>query len=113
MKFLNISSLQLFLVFCILDLLDAKSLFLHDGWSGIIKSSGKIKIQFHNYTKFSVLKFESFTGKKFKATVPGGIYTDLENAKLIPKNLKGSNDRNNRWVGNETVTYVTQFAGNR
>lgn len=74
----------LLLSFC---LIGAESLLLHDGWTGVIKSNGT----------------------KFPATVPGGIYTDLENAKLIPKNLKGFNDVKNRWVASETVMYTTYF----
>ena len=45
----------------------------------------------------------------FPATVPGGIYTDLSKADVIPKNFIGSNDVNNRWVGNQSVTYVKSF----
>ncbi|XP_043477175.1 beta-mannosidase [Leptopilina heterotoma] len=64
-----------------------ESLLLHDGWIGVIKSKEQ----------------------SFPATVPGGIYTDLEKAQIIPKNFKGSNDVKNRWVVNETVIYFTNF----
>ncbi|XP_076234908.1 beta-mannosidase [Calliopsis andreniformis] len=45
----------------------------------------------------------------FPATVPGGIYTDLERANIIPNNFMGSNDINNRWIGNQSVTYIKHF----
>ncbi|RLU17170.1 hypothetical protein DMN91_011239 [Ooceraea biroi] len=45
----------------------------------------------------------------FKATVPGGIYTDLYQNKVIDDNLVGTNDVNNRWVGNQTVIYTKNF----
>lgn len=48
----------------------------------------------------------------FPASVPGGIYTDLSKADIIPNNFIGSNDVNNRWVGNQSVTYVKSFHGN-
>lgn len=45
----------------------------------------------------------------FPVNVPGGIYTDLTNAKMMPANLIGNNDMNNRWVGNQSVTYTRHF----
>lgn len=41
--------------------------------------------------------------------MPGGIFSDLEDAKLIQQNLLGFNDVNNRWVGNESVIYKTEI----
>ena len=48
----------------------------------------------------------------FSATVPGGIYTDLNKAHIIPNNLNGNNDVINRWVGNQSVIYTKRFYGN-
>ncbi|CAL7949982.1 unnamed protein product [Xylocopa violacea] len=45
----------------------------------------------------------------FPATVPGGIYTDLSNAHIIPDNFIGNNDIINRWIGNQSVTYSKTF----
>ncbi|XP_053986263.1 beta-mannosidase [Hylaeus volcanicus] len=45
----------------------------------------------------------------FPATVPGGIYTDLTRANIIPDNFIGSNDVNHRWIGNQSVTYNNKF----
>ncbi|XP_018311835.1 beta-mannosidase [Mycetomoellerius zeteki] len=45
----------------------------------------------------------------FSATVPGGIYTDLYKNNIIENNLLGSNDINNRWVGNQSVIYIKNF----
>lgn len=50
-------------------------------------------------------------GASFPADVPGGIFSDLENAGLIQKNLIGFNDVNNRWVANESIAYVTNIEG--
>ncbi|XP_046834343.1 beta-mannosidase [Vespa crabro] len=47
----------------------------------------------------------------FPAIVPGGIYTDLTTARLIPNNLLAMNDIKNRWVGNQTVVYSKNFTG--
>ncbi|XP_014472707.1 PREDICTED: beta-mannosidase [Dinoponera quadriceps] len=46
---------------------------------------------------------------EFSGTVPGGIYTDLYMNNLIEDNLLGMNDVNNRWVGNQSVTYIKEF----
>ncbi|XP_015433286.1 PREDICTED: beta-mannosidase [Dufourea novaeangliae] len=48
----------------------------------------------------------------FPATVPGGVYTDLYKAKIIPDNFVGNNDANNRWIGNQSVTYIKKFIVN-
>lgn len=48
----------------------------------------------------------------FPATVPGGIYTDLSKAHIIPNNFNENNDVTNRWVGNQSVTYTKGFYGN-
>ncbi|KAF3427623.1 hypothetical protein E2986_08369 [Frieseomelitta varia] len=45
----------------------------------------------------------------FSATVPGGIYTDLNKAHIIPNNLNENNDVINRWVGNQSVIYTKRF----
>ncbi|XP_076638537.1 beta-mannosidase isoform X1 [Colletes latitarsis] len=45
----------------------------------------------------------------FSAIVPGGIYTDLNKANIIPDNFIGHNDVKNRWVGNQLVTYTKKF----
>ena len=56
----NVLILQLFLVFLIVSLLDARSLKLLDGWTGIITSSGKILINFFHYRNVSTsLKFKN------------------------------------------------------
>ncbi|KAL0104056.1 hypothetical protein PUN28_017032 [Cardiocondyla obscurior] len=47
----------------------------------------------------------------FNATVPGGIFTDLQKNNIIKNNLYGKNDVNNRWVGNQSVTYTKHFNG--
>ncbi|XP_078033750.1 beta-mannosidase [Augochlora pura] len=62
---------------------------------------------------------ETLTGKittnksdhdiEFVGTVPGGVYTDLYKANIILENLMGSNDINNRWIGNQSVTYTKRF----
>ncbi|XP_076657377.1 beta-mannosidase [Halictus rubicundus] len=49
----------------------------------------------------------------FLATVPGGIYTDLYKANIISENFMGSNDINNRWIGNQSVTYSKRFYVNK
>nr|XP_034176960.1 beta-mannosidase isoform X1 [Osmia lignaria] len=45
----------------------------------------------------------------FPATVPGGIYTDLNKANIIPDNFITNNDIKNRWVGNQSVIYNKNF----
>nr|XP_031833723.1 beta-mannosidase [Nomia melanderi] len=49
----------------------------------------------------------------FPAIVPGGIYTDLYTANIIPDNFIGNNDLSNRWVGNRSVTYTKRFNVNK
>ena len=51
-------------------------------------------------------------GVAFTTEVPGGIYNDLEKVGLIPKNLIGFNDVQNRWVANESIAYSTAIEGN-
>ncbi|XP_076384002.1 beta-mannosidase [Megalopta genalis] len=46
---------------------------------------------------------------EFLGTVPGGVYTDLYKANIISENFMGSNDINNRWIGNQSVTYSKRF----
>ncbi|CAK1550482.1 unnamed protein product [Leptosia nina] len=43
------------------------------------------------------------------ATVPGGIYTDLQNAGIIGNVLDGFNDVLARWVAYDSWTYETKF----
>lgn len=45
----------------------------------------------------------------FPATVPGGVYTDLNAANIIPDNFIAMNDIKNRWVGNQTIAYTRNF----
>ncbi|KAF7379903.1 hypothetical protein HZH68_016851 [Vespula germanica] len=45
----------------------------------------------------------------FPAVVPGGIYTDLTAARLIPNNFLAINDIKHRWVGKQTVVYSKNF----
>ncbi|XP_011642366.1 beta-mannosidase isoform X1 [Pogonomyrmex barbatus] len=71
---------------------------LNGAWRGTINTCGK---------KF----FEGCNnGTNFSATVPGGIYTDLQKNNIIENNLYGRNDVNNRWVGNQSVTYIKNFS---
>lgn len=44
--------------------------------------------------------------------MPGGIYTDLTAARLIPNNFLAINDIKHRWVGKQTVVYSKNFTGN-
>lgn len=63
-----------------------------------------IRVKFNGYLFY-------FTDVEFTATVPGGIYTDLHRNNIIEDNLLGTNDVNNRWVGNQSATYVKSFSG--
>ncbi|KAK2580314.1 hypothetical protein KPH14_012551 [Odynerus spinipes] len=45
----------------------------------------------------------------FHAVVPGGAYTDLVSAHIIPNNFVAMNDIKNRWVGNQTIMYTKNF----
>ncbi|KAJ8675359.1 hypothetical protein QAD02_011145 [Eretmocerus hayati] len=45
----------------------------------------------------------------FEAEVPGGVFSDLERVGLIPNNLEGFNDVQNRWVANESIDLSTNF----
>ncbi|XP_043272252.1 beta-mannosidase [Venturia canescens] len=47
--------------------------------------------------------------REFEGFVPGGIYTDLMNANLVPDTFKGTNDVKNRWISNRSVTYTRKF----
>jgi beta-mannosidase len=51
------------------------------------------------------------TGKydNLKATVPGGIYTDLMNNKIIGDIFYGNNDTETRWVAEASWTYKREF----
>ncbi|XP_031785541.1 beta-mannosidase [Nasonia vitripennis] len=52
------------------------------------------------------------TDIKFSAEIPGGIYSDLERAELIEKNLIGFNDVNNRWIANKSIAYTKSIEVN-
>ncbi|XP_058792427.1 beta-mannosidase [Phymastichus coffea] len=77
-----------------------------------------IVLSFYIHTTISISlngKWKGFilpTGSSFSADVPGGIYSDLENAGIIKKNLVGFNDVNNRWVANKSIAYVTDITVN-
>lgn len=45
------------------------------------------------------------------ATVPGGIYSDLQSAKIIDDIYFRFNDIKHRWVANETWIYNLNFKG--
>lgn len=50
--------------------------------------------------------------KDLKATVPGGIYSDLMNNNIIEDIFYGFNDDNTRWVPRTKWTYYRNFEGN-
>ncbi|RZF43060.1 hypothetical protein LSTR_LSTR001238 [Laodelphax striatellus] len=57
--------------------------------------------------------FNSSSSFKIQAVVPGGIYTDLKNAKILKEDLfYKNNDIQYRWVGKEDWTYVARFQVN-
>lgn len=62
-----------------------------------------------------LLKFQSdfaSTGIRVPATVPGGIYSDLRKAGVLPEDiLYRFNDVAYRWVGKDNWTYFTTFDG--
>ncbi len=45
----------------------------------------------------------------FPATVPGGVYTDLLGAGLIPDPFDGTNEKQLRWIGDSDWSYATTF----
>jgi len=46
------------------------------------------------------------------ATVPGGIYSDLREAGILPEEIYHRfNDHAYRWVGYDTWTYTREFTG--
>ena len=56
--------------------------------------------------------FQSFsTAIKVSAKVPGSIYTDLINNKVIGNPYYRFNDLLYRWVANDNWTYVKTFSG--
>ncbi|XP_015514937.1 beta-mannosidase [Neodiprion lecontei] len=75
----------------------AQSISLNGRWNAYILSPNDT---FHRLNEGTVL---------FDATVPGGVYTDLVKAGIIPENLIGQNDVNNRWVGNQIFAFTTSF----
>ena len=46
-----------------------------------------------------------------KATVPGGIYSDLERNGILSNPLQSNNDVNYRWVSLDGWTYEKTFDG--
>ena len=48
---------------------------------------------------------------KGKATVPGNIYQDLKNKKVIDDLYYEYSDVNNTWVANESWIYTKKFTG--
>ena len=44
--------------------------------------------------------------------MPGGVYTDLQNADIIGDILSGFNDNLTRWVAYDSWTYTGKFNGN-
>lgn len=70
----------------------------------------KSKITKSNFPDLN-LKIYDRADLEFPATVPGGIYSDLYKAKLVPENLFGFNDVQNRWVAYQNVDYVKHFSG--
>lgn len=55
-----------------------------------------------------LLEFENL-----RAIVPGGIYSDLMNNKIIPDVFSGYNDVETRWVATKEWTYSRSFDGKR
>ena len=54
----------------------------------------------------------SKTGLTGSATVPGGIYTDLRRARILPEDpFTGFNDMNYRWVSKSDWIYQKKFNG--
>lgn len=49
--------------------------------------------------------------KNLSATVPGGIYTDLMNNKVIGDVFSGNNDFDTRWVAKRNWIYAYSFEG--
>lgn len=53
-----------------------------------------------------------FVGINVAATVPGGIYTDLQNAGVLTEDIfYRFNDVEYRWVARDNWTYLTTFDG--
>ncbi|MBU1586775.1 MAG: glycoside hydrolase family 2 protein, partial [Actinobacteria bacterium] len=65
---------------------------LNDGWSGALASDTPGEFA------------------HFPATVPGGIFTDLLAAGLIPDPFDGDNEKKLHWVGDSDWSYSTTFA---
>lgn len=52
----------------------------------------------------------SFLGINIEGSVPGGIYSDLQNGQILHDNIFFRfNDQSYRWVGLENWTYKTDF----
>lgn len=64
----------------------------------------------------SILRFHGtnlilFPAITIPGKVPGGIYSDLNNAGVISDILRGFNDVLTRWVAHDTWTYEGRFNG--
>lgn len=56
--------------------------------------------------------FDAFSGIHQKATVPGGIFSDLQRAGVLNESIYYRfNDVGYRWVAREDWTYSVDFAG--
>ncbi len=66
-------------------------------------------------TSYRNLSTENWTfnkgkeGKKYKATIPGTIHTDLFQNQLIPDPFFGDNEKQLQWIENEVWEYETHF----
>ena len=47
--------------------------------------------------------------KKYKATIPGTVHTDLFQNQLIPDPFFGTNEKELQWIENENWEYETHF----
>ncbi|XP_014205962.1 beta-mannosidase [Copidosoma floridanum] len=70
----------------------------------IVGDLDALTVSLNGQWRGNILSSDTF----FEASVPGGVFTDLEKAGLIGRNLEGFNDVRNRWVANESIAYITQ-----
>ena len=49
-------------------------------------------------------------GKKYKATIPGTVHTDLYENQLIPDPFFGANEKQLQWIENENWEYESTFS---
>jgi beta-mannosidase len=67
-------------------------------------------------TSYRNLSIENWTfnkqneAKKYKATIPGTIHTDLFQNQLIPDPFFGNNEKQLQWIENENWEYETHFS---